>query len=163
MNVLKLIEDAGTGPGVERKSQNLPLFVGKRVIHTFEEGKWNGRVVSVVKGYPDFYNSIYDSDVEDTSTPTGIYTYKLKKDYKYGNLEIIPDVVSYRSCSSSSSALQLTNLLTRCHHLIFIRKRICMIACCFICYLQPIRVICANSMYLGNELQVLRMTRLNDL
>lgn len=42
----------------------------------------NGRIVSVVKGYPDFYNIIYDSDVEDTSTPTGIYTYKLKKDYK---------------------------------------------------------------------------------
>ncbi|CAC5398192.1 unnamed protein product [Mytilus coruscus] len=93
-NVLKLIKDAGEGVGSERKSQNVPLFVGKRVVHTFEDGKWNGRVISVVQGFPDFYNIIYDKDVEDITTPTAIYTYKLKEDYRNGNLEIIPDVIN---------------------------------------------------------------------
>lgn len=99
-NVVKLITDAGEGPGEEKLSQNIPLFVGKRVVHTFDAGKWKGQVISAVKGFPDFYNIIYDVDVEDTSTPTAIYTYKLKDDYRNGNLEIIPDVVSYRSSSS---------------------------------------------------------------
>lgn len=110
-NVLKLIKDAGEGVGSERKSQNVPLFVGKRVVHTFEDGKWNGRVISVVQGFPDFYNIIYDKDVEDTTTPTAIYTYKLKEDCRNGNLEIIPDVpvVRCRSCLT----LQLAHLLTR--------------------------------------------------
>ena len=93
-NVIKLIKAAGEGEGSEKRSQNIPLFVGKRVIHTFEDGKYHGQVVSVVKGFPDFYNIIYDKDVEDTTSPTAIYTYKLKDDYRDGNLEIIPEVVS---------------------------------------------------------------------
>lgn len=47
-NVLKLIKDAVEGVGSGRKSQNVPLFVGKRVVHTFEDGTWNYRIISVV-------------------------------------------------------------------------------------------------------------------
>jgi hypothetical protein len=115
-NVLTLIADTDEGPGVAKSSRNIPLFVGKRVLHTFEDGKWKGRAISVAKGYPDFYSIVYDIDVDDTSTATAMYTYKLKEDYRKGNLEIIPGVVSYRSfCSSSSwsSALQLTYFVFR--------------------------------------------------
>ncbi|VDI49877.1 Hypothetical predicted protein [Mytilus galloprovincialis] len=94
-NVLKLIVDAGDGPGEERSSRNIPLFVGKRVSHAFNDGKWKGHVISVVKGFPDFYNIVYDTDmtdVGDTSSASAIYTYKLKEDYRNGNLEIIPEV-----------------------------------------------------------------------
>ncbi|CAC5385267.1 unnamed protein product [Mytilus coruscus] len=34
--------DTGEGVGSERKSENVPLFVEKRVVHTFEDEKWNG-------------------------------------------------------------------------------------------------------------------------
>ncbi|VDI69835.1 Hypothetical predicted protein [Mytilus galloprovincialis] len=90
-----LIVDAGDGPGEERSSRNIPLFVGKRVSHAFNDGKWKGHVISVVKGFPDFYNIVYDTDmtdVGDTSSASAIYTYKLKEDYRNGNLEIIPEV-----------------------------------------------------------------------
>ena len=63
-----MIAAAGEGAGEERQSRNVPLFVGKQVLHTFNEGKFKGRVISVVKGFPDFYNLVYDHNMEDTST-----------------------------------------------------------------------------------------------
>lgn len=96
-NVVKLMVDATDGPSEERVAKDVTLFVGKRVVHTFNEGKWNGRVLSVVKGFPDFYNIVYDCDLDNTtatiSSATAIYTYKLKQEYRDGNLEILPEAV----------------------------------------------------------------------
>lgn len=55
-----------------------PLFVGQWVLHKFkeEEGPW--RVISVVKGFPDFYNIVYDCDVIETNSKSvAILTYEL--------------------------------------------------------------------------------------
>ncbi|CAC5368053.1 unnamed protein product [Mytilus coruscus] len=94
-NVIKLIVDATEGPSEERVARDVPLFVGKKVLHTFKEGKWNGRVLSVVKGFPEFYNIVYDCDLDEStatiSSATAIYTYKLKQEYRDGNLEILPE------------------------------------------------------------------------
>ena len=75
----------------------MPLLVGKKVRHTFNEGNYIGRVISTVQGFPAFYNIVYDSDLDkngDVTENTVIYTYKLLEDYKDKNLEIIPEVVS---------------------------------------------------------------------
>ncbi|CAC5358011.1 unnamed protein product [Mytilus coruscus] len=96
-NVIKLIVDATEGPSEERVARDVPLFVGKKVLHTFKEGKWNGRVLSVVKGFPEFYNIVYDCDLDEStatiSSATAIYTYKRKQEYRDGNLEILPEAV----------------------------------------------------------------------
>ncbi|VDI00584.1 Hypothetical predicted protein [Mytilus galloprovincialis] len=52
-NVIKLIVDATEGPSEETVARGVPLFVGKKALRTFKEGKWNGRVLSVVKGFPN--------------------------------------------------------------------------------------------------------------
>lgn len=77
-NVMKLINEATEGPSEEIYTAAIPLLVGKKVIHSFDEGKWPGRVPSVVKGFPEFY-IVCDCDTQDTGTPTAIYTYKLKE------------------------------------------------------------------------------------
>jgi hypothetical protein len=41
-----------------------PILVGKKVQHTFNEGTHNGKVISTVPGFPDFYNIIYDSELD---------------------------------------------------------------------------------------------------
>ncbi|XP_052097354.1 uncharacterized protein LOC127732359 [Mytilus californianus] len=94
-STVKLIVAATEGPSEERVARDVPLFVGKKVLHTFKEGKWNGRVLSVVKGFPEFYNIVYDCDLDEStatiSSATAIYTYKLKQEYRDGNLEILPE------------------------------------------------------------------------
>jgi hypothetical protein len=95
-NVLMLIKDAAEGPCEEKPlNTNQPLLVGKKVCHSFDDRKWIGRVISVVKGFPKFYNIVYDQDIKDSSAPAAIYTYKLQEDYKAGCLQIIPEVVSH--------------------------------------------------------------------
>jgi hypothetical protein len=42
--------------------------LGKKVQHTFNEGTHNGKVISTVPGFPDFYNIIYDSELEKVKT-----------------------------------------------------------------------------------------------
>ncbi|KAL3867760.1 hypothetical protein ACJMK2_040610, partial [Sinanodonta woodiana] len=90
-NVIQLIKDAADSPSEESPTQEIPLLVGKKVIHTFNEGKWPGRVLSVVAGFPEFYNIVYDCDLQENSSPNAIYTYTLKEDYRNGNLEIVPE------------------------------------------------------------------------
>lgn len=105
--------DAAIGP-VEEMSQNqMPLLVGKKVKHSFNEGSWPGRVLSVVPGFPDFYNIVYDSDCDPSNNvPAAIYSNKLKEDYQNGLLEIVPEVVSHKLQLSL-----LLNLMNFCHTL----------------------------------------------
>jgi hypothetical protein len=39
-----------------------PLLVEKRIKHSFEDGVYSGRVVSVVPGFPKWFNVKYDND-----------------------------------------------------------------------------------------------------
>jgi hypothetical protein len=76
-----------------------PILVGKKVQHTFNEGTHNGKVISTVPGFPDFYNIIYDSELDskgNITDTTAIYTYRLLDDYRAKKLEIIPEVVGPR-------------------------------------------------------------------
>ena len=59
-----------------------PLLVGKCIKHSFEDGVYSGRVVSVVPGFPKWFNVKYDND-------PAIYVYPLQEDYKKGNLTIV--------------------------------------------------------------------------
>jgi hypothetical protein len=52
-----------------------------------------------VPGFPDFYNIIYDSELDsegNITDNTAIYTYRLLDDYRAKKLEIIPEVVGPR-------------------------------------------------------------------
>jgi hypothetical protein len=71
-----------------------------KVQHTFNEGTHNGKVISTVPGFPDFYNIIYDSELDsevNITDTTAIYTYRLLNDYRAKKLEIIPEVVGPRT------------------------------------------------------------------
>lgn len=67
-NLKKFIQDAAEGPLEDRTNHKNPQFVGKKYIHKFNEGEWPGRVISVVKGFLNFYN-VYDCDLNDQSNP----------------------------------------------------------------------------------------------
>jgi hypothetical protein len=56
---------------VLKRSSRAPILVGKKVQHTFNEGTHNGKVISTVPGFPDFYNIIYDSEKQLNTTLTG--------------------------------------------------------------------------------------------
>lgn len=73
------------------------LFVGKKIIHKFNEGELSRRVISVVKEFPDFYNVVYDCDFIIISLIQWLFTqsYKLEDDYEEGNLRIVPGVRKY--------------------------------------------------------------------
>jgi len=82
---------------VTRISSGMPILIGKRIRHTFNEGDFDGKVISTVPGFPDSYNVIYDNELDDEGNitdQTAIYTYKLLDDYRAKKLEIIPEVVS---------------------------------------------------------------------
>lgn len=91
-NLKKLIQDVVEGLLEERINYKNFLFVGKKIIYKFNEGEWFGRVISVVKGFFDFYNVVYDCDLNDQFNLVVIYIYKLKDDYKEGNLRIVLEV-----------------------------------------------------------------------
>ncbi|XP_046550545.1 uncharacterized protein LOC124260311 [Haliotis rubra] len=65
-----------------------PLLVGKKVLHAFEEDgeqvTYRGRVIDTVKGFPEWYNIIYDNDEV-------VYTYKLQDDFEKGDLKLVDD------------------------------------------------------------------------
>ena len=64
------------------RGSNRPLLVGKRVLHKFDEGEWIGKVISVVPGYVEWYNIIYEGD-------NSVYTYRLQENYSKGDLRIM--------------------------------------------------------------------------
>ena len=81
-NVLRLVKSAQEGVCEESLGSNRPLLVGKRVLHKFDEGEWIGKVISVVPGYVEWYNIIYEGQ-------DSVYTYRLQEDYSKGDLRIM--------------------------------------------------------------------------
>lgn len=68
-------------------------MVGKRVKYRFLNGNYIGRVISVVLGFVNFYNIVYDNDVVEDGIIKCVYIYKFLDDYKKGDLEIILEVL----------------------------------------------------------------------
>jgi hypothetical protein len=84
-NLQTLLAEALKGPCTEKRRPTTPLLVGKRIKHWFSDRISTGRVVSVVPGYPDWYNAVYKSD-------PAVYTYRLLDDYRKGDVKILPEV-----------------------------------------------------------------------
>jgi len=79
-----LIDESKSSSVPERKELDKPLLVGKAIRHRFSDGKqYDGEVLSVVPGFPVWYNVKYKDD-------PAIYVYKLQEDYAAGELEILP-------------------------------------------------------------------------
>jgi hypothetical protein len=87
-NLIILIESAYRGQTTEPE-KNTVLLVGKRVKHRFTDGVYYGRVISVVPGFVNFYNIVYDNDVALDGVTKCIFTYKLLEDYTNGDFEIV--------------------------------------------------------------------------
>ena len=87
-NLLKLVRAAldGTSKSSEHGNATCPLLVGKRVSHLFQDngGLFTGRVISVVPGFPEWYNIKYDGD-------DAIYSYRLQDEYRAEDLKILPE------------------------------------------------------------------------
>ncbi|KAK3091774.1 hypothetical protein FSP39_022550 [Pinctada imbricata] len=82
-NLLTLIEDTLKEVTTERVQPDVPLFVGKKIDHTFSDGiVYKGYVISVVPGFPLWYNVKYEGD-------EAIYAYNLAEDYKSGDVRIV--------------------------------------------------------------------------
>lgn len=82
-NITQLIEDTLGADTVEEQTDNLPLLVGKNIEHKFSDGEtYKGLVISVVPGFPKWYNVKYDGD-------DAVYAYNLHHDYKNGDLQIM--------------------------------------------------------------------------
>ena len=97
-NLMKLIVAAAEGNTSEVMSRrpSQPLLVGKYVEHTFADGKkYKGHVISVVPGFPAWYNILYDGD-------EAIYSYKLQQDYRDGDLRIVPCTAAAATTSPDS-------------------------------------------------------------
>ena len=81
-NVNTLIQDFLQEPTTEKTRWNHPFTGGKKVKHTFSDGKaYKGHVISVVPGFGEWYNVRYDND-------DSIYAYNLCEDYKQGDLQL---------------------------------------------------------------------------
>ncbi len=84
-NLLQLVRASLEGTQEEAPAPDVPLLVGKKVRHTFEDGPYEGQVISVVPGYVKWYNIVYKDD-------PAVYSFKLQDEYREGNLEIIVPV-----------------------------------------------------------------------
>ena len=89
-NLLKLINAAADNPGHATRSGSHPhgvALVGKYVGHKFSEEEqlvtYNGRVVSTVPGFPEWFNIVYDNE------PDIVYSFKLMEDLKNGDLHVL--------------------------------------------------------------------------
>lgn len=69
-------------PPEHQDEDRRPLFVDRKIPHTFHDGEYVGRVISAVPGFPQWFNVIYEGD-------EAVYTYKLYDDYASGDLRII--------------------------------------------------------------------------
>lgn len=81
-NVLTLIHATLIVPTHEKEHEGLPLLVGKRIEHKFTDGVYKGFVISLVPGFPQWYNVKYEGD-------PAVYAYNLFDDYKKGDLKIV--------------------------------------------------------------------------
>ncbi|XP_033730479.1 uncharacterized protein LOC117319875 [Pecten maximus] len=81
-NVTELIKSAATVTTDERQTSDIPLLVGKTIDHVFVDNTYRGVVVSVVPGFPMWYNVKYTND-------EAIYAYNLIEDYRNGDVRIV--------------------------------------------------------------------------
>ncbi|CAC5372984.1 unnamed protein product [Mytilus coruscus] len=64
-NVKQLIEEAASkdvASNIHQRSSKMPILVNKRISHSFNEGAFDGKVISTVPSFPDYYNIIYDCE-----------------------------------------------------------------------------------------------------
>lgn len=85
-NLLQLITDAESGD--TSTSTTSLVLTGKSIEHKFKETDgtikpYNGKVISQVPGFPDWYNVVY------TGEPDTVYTFKLKDDIDSGDLKVL--------------------------------------------------------------------------
>ena len=78
-------ETTACSQSVAESSSKVPFLVGKRVRHFFnsESGEWEageGKVISTVPGYPEWFNIKYVQD-------PAMNTYQLLEDMERGDLE----------------------------------------------------------------------------
>ena len=86
--LIRAASSVGTSTTVsryDREKEHIPLLVGKRVIHSFEDGDYTGTVIAAVPGFPSWYNIKYDDLKEDDF----MYSFRLVDDYKAGNLQLL--------------------------------------------------------------------------
>lgn len=84
-NLLTLVHCTLATPTHEIASEGIPLLVNKKIKHKFSDGVvYKGNVISVVPGFPHWYNVKYEND-------SAVYAYNLFEDYKNGDLKIIID------------------------------------------------------------------------
>lgn len=120
-NVKRLIEEAASkdvNEDIQHRSSRMPILVGKKVRHTFNEGTFTAKVISTVPGFPDYYNLIYDNELDSegkVTDTTAIYTYRLLEDYRAKKLEIIPEVVGPKPCSKFCSSFVLYAVAQEVH------------------------------------------------
>lgn len=76
------ISFAQYSPPEHQDEDRRPLFVDRKMSHTFHDGEYVGRVISAVPGFPQWFNVIYEG-------AEAIYTYNLYDDYASGDLRII--------------------------------------------------------------------------
>ena len=71
----------------EPLTQSVDDLVGKSVVHRFLEDEqlvtYNGRVLSTVLGFPEWFNIVYDNE------PNVVYTFKLQEDLRNGDLHVL--------------------------------------------------------------------------
>jgi hypothetical protein len=147
---------------VRKRSSRAPILVGKKVQHTFNEGTHNGKVISTVPGFPDFYNIIYDGELDSEGNITdtiAIYTYRLLDDYRAKKLE----TSSFTSLLAASSiscftldvravmlkafplneALNIALSFTYCFNILCLNLSCAMSALCFsVCFVIDLRIRC---------------------
>lgn len=81
-NLLTLVHCTLATPTHEIASEGIPLLVNKKIEHKFSDGVvYKGNVISVVPGFPHWYNVQYEND-------SAVYAYNLFEDYKNGDLKI---------------------------------------------------------------------------
>lgn len=81
-NLLELIKSTLIGETTEKEVVGIPLLVGKTVDHKFTDQTYRGKVISVVPGFPMWYNIQYAGD-------QAMYAYNLHLDYEKGDLQIV--------------------------------------------------------------------------
>lgn len=69
-------------PPEHQDEDRRPLFVDRKISHTFHDREYAGRVISAVPGFLQWFNVIYEGD-------EAIYTQKVYDDYAFGDLRII--------------------------------------------------------------------------
>lgn len=86
-NLLRLVQSAQSHPHPDTTDGTTCKMAGRRVVHYFDiDGKrkaFQGKVISQVPGFPQWYNIVYDEEGDY------VYTYQLMEDYNNGDLILV--------------------------------------------------------------------------